>query len=311
MRFVLTLLIVIGPPCCLAQQASQLKGENRALTAETGLLSCDDDAYEIELKRFKKQALQSVSVAAGWMGDLDGSGGLSSSYLDASIGSGIPLGSFDNIIGVKPRFRVDWIDAEPTIDIPSELYQFELQFFYRRPIHDRLSAMAIFSPSIRSDLTTSDNAFRVFALGLLNWECVPDRLTLSGGAVYLGRADLPVLPAIGLTWTPSRIAKLDLRFPSSKFSYRLAKNGGRSEKWAYLSAGLGGNTWAVSRDSSLSDELSLRDFRLTLGVEKLVDGGGGWFAESGYAFNRKLEYEIDDTELKLGDGVLFRCGWTY
>jgi len=43
----------------------------------------------------------------------------------------------------------------------------------------------------------------------------------------------------------------------------------------------------------------------------LVDGGGGWFAESGYAFNRKLEYEIDDTELKLGDGVLFRCGWAY
>ncbi len=271
---------------------------------------CDLDDAEAELTRFKKKALQSVSISAGWMADSSGEG-LSGSYLDASIGSGIPLGNFDNIVAVKPRFRVDWVNAEPTIEIPSELYQFELQFFYRRPIRDRLSAMAIFSPSVRSDLTTSDNAFRVFALGLLNWECVPERLTLSGGAVYLGRADLPVLPAIGLTWTPSRKAKLDLRFPSSRLSYRLAKDGRRSEKWAYLSAGLGGNTWAVTRDSSLTDELSLRDFRLLLGVEKLLDGGGGWFLESGYAFNRQLEYESEDTELKLGDGILLRGGWRY
>jgi len=311
MRFVLTLLIFVGTSCCVAQQIPDLEPDNQDQTAAPGFLACDDDECEIELRRFKKQALQRVSLAAGWMGDLDGGRGLRSSYLDASLESGIPLGSFDNIIGVKPRFRVDWIDAELTVDIPSELYQFELQFFYRRPIHDRLSMIGIFSPSIRSDLKTSDNAFRVSALALLNWECIRDRIMLSAGAVYLGRADLPVLPALGLSWTPSRIAKLDLRFPSSRLSYRLAKSGGESEKWAYLSAGLGGNTWAVSRSSSLSDELSLRDFRLTLGIEKLVDGGGGWFAESGYAFNRKLEYEIDDKELNLGDAVVFRSGWSY
>ena len=244
---------------------------------------CDSDTAEIELSRYKKQALQSVSLSTGWMADLGGNG-LSSGHLDASIGSGIPLGSFDNIVGVTPRFRIDWIDAEPSIDIPEELYQFELQFFYRRPIREDLSAMAIISPSVRSDLTTSDEAFRIFALGLLNWECVPDRLVLSAGAVYLGRADLPVLPAVGLSWTPNRKTKLDLRFPFSKLSYRLAKDGGRSETWSYLSAGLGGNTWAVTRASSATDELSLRDIRLMLGVEKIIDGGGGWFAETGFAF---------------------------
>lgn len=265
---------------------------------------------EAELSRFKKQALQSISVSSGWLADV-GDDGLSSSFLEASIGSGIPLGSFDNILGVKPRFRVDWMDAQPTIDIPEELYQFELQFFYRRPIHERLSAMAIVSPSIRSDLTTSDDAFRVFALGLLNWECISDRLTVSAGAVYLGRADLPVLPAIGLTWTPTRKSKLDLRFPASKLSYRLNKDGRRSERWAYLSTGLGGNTWAVTRRDSTTDELSLRDLRITLGIEKLIDGGGGWFIEGGYAFSRRIEYERDESELQLDDAALLRGGWRY
>lgn len=291
-------------------------GSGRVVFAQLGdwstdaVACCEMDDPEAELSRFKKQALQSIGVSAGGVVDSDGDG-LSTSFLDVSIGSGIPLGSFDNILGVTPRIRVDWIDAEPTIDIPSELYQFELQFFYRRPISDRLSAMAIVSPSIRSDLTTSDNAFRVFALALLNWQCVPERLTVSGGAVFLGRADLPVLPAIGLTWTPNRLTRLDLRFPSSKLAYRLAKDGRRSEKWAYVSAGLGGNTWAVTRENDTTDELSLRDFRLSLGVEKLLDGGGGWFVEGGYAFSRRIEYESDESEVKLGDGLLLQGGWRY
>ncbi len=272
--------------------------------------ACDAEEDESELVLFKKQALQSFAVSAGWQADPSG-GGLSGSFLEASIGSGIPLGNFDHILGVRPRFRVDWVDTDPTVDVPRELYEFEVQFFYRRPIHDRLSAIGIFSPSIRSDLTTSDNAFRVFALALLNWEWVPDRLTLSGGAVYLGRADLPVLPAIGLTWNPNRKTRIDLRFPSSRISYRLAKDGGRSETWSYLAASIGGNTWAVTRASNVTDELSLNDFRLTFGIEKLVSGGGGWFAETGVAFNRQLEYEKDDTEWDFGDGLLLSGGWRY
>ncbi len=294
------------------QPATQQPGTVDLVTpiSYPGSLECDEQVPEIELARFKKQALQSISLSTGWMADISG-GGFSSSFLEASIGSGIPLGNFDNIVGVKPGFRVDWIQADPTIDVPKELYQFELQFFYRRPLRERLSAIAVISPSIRSDLTTSDDAFRVFALGLLNWECIPDRLILSSGVVFLGRADLPVLPALGVTWTPNNKTKLELRFPSSLLSYRIAKDGGQSETWAYLSAGLGGNTWSVTRNSSTTDELSLRDFRLTTGINKLLDGGGGWFVETGYAFARRIEYERDSTIVNLGDGFLIQGGWRY
>ena len=308
LRLCIVLLNAIAASGSVAQQpiASLFARES-----SSGIeIDCDDPFAEKELSRFKKQALQSVSLSSGYMADLDGSG-LSSGYFDASVGSGIPLGSFDNLIGVKPRFRIDWIDAHPMIDVPDELYQFELQFFYRKPIHDRLSAMAIVSPSIRSDLTTEHNAFRVFALGLFNWEYIADRLVISAGAVYLGRADVPVLPALGLTWTPNLKTRMELRFPTSKVSYRLAKDGGHSETWAHLSAGLGGNTWAVTRQSSATDELSLRDFRIAVGIEKLLDGGGGWFAETGFAFGRRIEYESDQSEVNLDDGWLLQAGWRY
>ena len=265
---------------------------------------------EVELRRFKRQPLQSVSITGGGLLDL-GDSGLSGSYADFAIGSGVPLGSFENILGVKPRVRIDWLDAPLSLDVPSELYQFELQFFYRRPICERLSAMAIFSPSIRSDLTTDERAFRVFALALVNWDYIPDRLLLSGGAVFLGRADLPVLPAVGVTWTPTATTQLDLQFPNSRLSHRLAKAGGDSETWMFLSAGLGGNTWAVTRQSGQVDELSLRDYRFTAGLEKRLDGGGGWFVESGIAVGRSVEYERNQTERRVDGALLIQAGWRY
>jgi hypothetical protein len=306
------LLLFLGAACFgqdsyLAPPQDQSGGTG---TISFRLAECDEAPAEVELKRFKKQAIQSVAILGGGTFEFDRRE-LNSSFLDVGVGTGIPLGSFDNILGVTPRFRVDWIDAASNIDIPEQLYEFELQFFHRRPIRDRLSLLAIVSPSIRSDLTTSDRAFRVFALGLLNWECVPERLTLSAGAVVLGRADLPALPAFGVVWTPNRRTKLDLRFPLTRFSYRLAKNGGQSETWAYLSGGIGGNTWAVTLDNDQTDELSLRDYRLVLGMERLVDGGGGCFAEFGVALGRRLEYERIDTEISFDDAAIVSAGWRY
>ena len=270
---------------------------------------------EAIVPRYKKQALQSMSLSGGFLADI-GSKQLSSQFLEASIGSGIPLGTFDNILGIRPSVRVDWIDADDSIGAPEELYEFQLQFFYRKKLRENLSVLAIISPSMRSDLSTSNRAFRLFALGLFNWQCIPRKLTISAGVVSLGRSDLPVLPALGLSWTPTRRTKLDLRFPSSKFAYRLRKESSNSETWAYSLLGLGGNTWAVTRnvggtDDTMTDEFSLRDIRFVFGLERIVSGGGGWFAEAGYTFSRRLEFEHDPVELNLGDAILLQAGWRY
>lgn len=278
--------------------------------AQLPAVSGGDPFADVPVNRFKKQAIQQVAVSGGWMA-ATANGDLSSSFFEASIGIGVPLGSFDNILAVTPSFRVDAIDARDGLEVPSELFETGVSFFYRRPVSERLSTTFIVRPSIRSDLTTSDQAFRLFGLVLLNWECRPDELTLSMGAVYPDRADLPLLPAVGLTWTPNPAARLDLRFPESKLQWRLAKDGSQSETWSYLSAGIGGNTWAVTRSGGDSDELSLRDIRFVSGIEHVTDGGGGWFAEVGYAVNRRIEYENSNAEVGLSDGVLIQAGWRY
>ena len=140
---------------------------------------------------------------------------------------------------------------------------------------------------------------------------MPEQLSLSFGAVALGRADLPVLPAVGLTWTPRTTTRLELQFPQSRFAWRLAKDGGASETWLSLSGGIGGNTWAVTRADGQSDAVSLGDIRFLLGLERIVDGGGGWCANVGYAFNRHFQYQSTDEKTDLSDGVILQAGWRY
>lgn len=323
MRFAIALLLcAVLPPLCLAQAPGDLSFLTSTAVAVNPPSGVDLSSYaepvppvavvadEVPVRRFKKQAIQKVSVSGGRLTATDG-GDLSSSFLETSLGLGIPLGNFDNILGVTPAFRVDWIDAAPGLDVPAELYETGVQFFWRKPISDRSNAMAIVRPGVRSDFTTSDNAVKVFGLGLLTWQYLPETLSVSFGAVYLDRADIPLLPAVGLTWTPQPITRLDLRFPESRLSHRVAKNGATSETWGYLSGGLGGNTWAVTRRSGQSDQISLRDLRLLAGLEQIVDGGGGWFVAAAYAFNRRIEYENTDSEISLSDGVLLQAGWTW
>lgn len=277
---------------------------------------CESPEVEVELERYKRQALQSLSLEFGGVSRFE-SDSLQNGFLEIGIGTGIPLGSLDHILGLTPRVRVDWLDLSDQValpagyELPSDLYQFDLQFFYRRSLSERLSVLAIVSPAIRSDLSTDDRAMRLFALGLLNWEWIPDRVTLSGGAVMLGRADLPVLPALGLMWTPNRRTRLDLRFPLAKAGYRLTKDGGNSETWAYISGGLGGTTWAVTKADGQTDEFSLRDYRLFIGWERLVSGGGGCFTELGVALGRRVEWERPHLEVEFPSAAMIQAGWRY
>lgn len=79
----------------------------------------------------------------------------------------------------------------------------------------------------------------------------------------------------------------------------------------YFDFGLGGNTWAVTRNDSRSDELSLRDLRLALGIDTVIDGGGGHFLELAAATRRRLEYENEGVKRDLPDALLIRGGWRY
>jgi len=257
------------------------------LCAETACDTVSD--CDLPLVRFRKGCYQGSQLNYGYVHDDPGTG-LSIRTLDTYATFAIPLGSMDNVISFTPFFRADMLDAAATLDVPGTLYETGVKAFWRRPVNDRYSTMVLLTPSVRSDFQTSEGAFRLFGLGLLTYQAIPDRLSISGGAVYTGREDFPVLPAMGLLWTPTSEWRFDVQFPSPRISYRLAKNGATSETWAYLGGVFGGNTWAVTRASGASDMLTIRDLRLVLGAEHLLAENRGVFGEVGYVFDRSMEY---------------------
>ena len=78
-----------------------------------------------------------------------------------------------------------------------------------------------------------------------------------------------------------------------------------------MGGNLGGNTTDGRRADGPADQLSLRDYRLAWGVERITAGGGGWFAEAGYVFGRQLEYEVTPLEVSFSDALLLRAGFAF
>lgn len=280
----------------------------------TSRFSGDSDSQTSTLPpitRFRRSAFQGIQAATGVVGGGTGDAYLNINHLIATAGFAVPLGSPDDILLVSPGFRMDFLQKDAATDLPAALYEPSVRFFHQRPIDDRLGALLILTPSIRSDFTTTQDAFRVFGVAMLTWQAIPGELAVSAGVIYLDRADVPAIPGAGLTWTPSLRWKVDLQFPQPRISYRLNRDGNISESWVYLGGGFGGNSWAVTRTNGEQDVLTINDLRMLVGYEKVVCDNRGWFVEAGWAFNRSMEYEKNPLVQDFSDGLLARAGISF
>ena len=191
------------------------------------------------------------------------------------------------------------------------MYGATVDFIWRLNWNEQWGTILAVRPGVQSDFTTSRNAFRVSALALVSWKIIPDRLTAVFGVAYADRNDFQILPAVGVTWLPDARRRFEIVFPRPKIAYRVGHIPYCSEDWVYVRGNIGGNTWAVTRTSGAKDELTLFDYRVSLGVERVVDGGGGVFAEIGWVFGRRLEYESNNLELNFNDSFVIEAGFTY
>ncbi|MEM9365135.1 MAG: hypothetical protein AAGD07_04000 [Planctomycetota bacterium] len=261
---------------------------------------------EAKVERFRRSFFQGFGFEGGTLFDLgDRLGGLNISHQEVSASFGVPLFSLRHILAVQPYFRADHLDGPTAIDIPNTLYDTGVRFFNRTELSERFSTTLLITPSIRSDFQTSEDAFRVFGLGLVNWS-PNERWTFSAGAVYLDREDLSLLPAVGFQWKPRPDWKVDGVFPRPRVAKRVWKDGSNGEAWTYLGLGIGGNTWAVERVTGDKDQITLREFRLLLGYELILAGNRGMELEGGYSFGRSAEYTSDELRRDLDDGVFVR-----
>ncbi len=301
--------IVLGLAMISAQAAPAVAGGPPPCACGEGACDCTIAVdCETPIQSYRKSFYQGSEVLAGHLFDTgDKLGGMDQTFEEVRASFGVPLGSMDNLLGFRPYFRADHLRGPVGIDAPGTLYDTGVAIFNQKTWTDRWTSTIVVTPSVRSDMTTSEKAFRLFGLALANWKCRDD-LTLSFGAVYFDRADFRLLPAIGLSWQPTPQWKIDATMPRPRISKRLWKDGGNAEGWAYMGGSIGGNTWAVTRANGARDELTIRDLRLLFGYEVIRHGNRGCFVEGGAAFDRRIEYERQNFERSLDTGLFLSAG---
>ena len=126
-----------------------------------------------------------------------------------------------------------------------DLHELSASVFFRKPLNQKSNLLINIRPGYLGDFEASSNTFGMFGMALITRKLEAHDLTLSYGIVHLNQVQPGLLPGLGLRWEPDPKMIIDLRFPESKISSRLWKNGRLSEHWLHTSIGFGGNRWGI------------------------------------------------------------------
>jgi hypothetical protein len=220
------------------------------------------------------------------------------------------------------------MDVVPTAHaaLPSRVYSAFLDIGWKSDpakafgveLSGRLGLYTDFEESVESD------AFRPMGIALLRYNLTPT-LALRAGVDYINRADIKLLPAGGLLWTPNPKTRWDIYFPKPKLASYLTTLGNR-ELWWYIGGEYGGGAWVVTLDDSDPTVAGLQpgrtlmdinDYRVFVGMElnnPAAAGVGtkGLFLEVGYVFEREvLLLSFPDYGFTPGETFMLRGGITF
>ncbi len=180
---------------------------------------------------------------------------------------------------------------------------------------------------VYTDFDTVDSeAIRPMGLALLRYNLTPT-MALKAGVSYINRADIKLLPAGGITWTPNPKRKWDIFFPQPKLSQYLTTLGTR-DLWWYVAGEYGGGVWSVDLaypDLDTADTtdfatartlMDINDIRVTIGFElgspaNSSVGQKGLFFEVGYVWNREMVLVVPVQTYSLNDTWMLRGGFTF
>lgn len=222
-----------------------------------------------------------------------------------------------------------WGAPAVSLDFPEEAFSGFLDVGWRSSPDRAFGAELGGRIGVYSDFSGVENeSVRPMGLALLRYNLTPT-IAVKGGVSYINRADIKLLPAIGILWTPNPKCKWDIFFPQPKLSSYLTTLG-NYDLWWYVTGEYGGGVWTPKvavRDAAnpaivlwqgrpLTD---INDLRVSLGIEvgPPVTGGigqRGLFFEVGYVFDRKVYMAVPtlpDLELSLNDTWMLRGGFAF
>ena len=230
--------------------------------------------------------------------------------LDLSATVAVPAPTRKWPLLITPAFNVRYLDGPVAPDLPARIYETYVDFVWVPRFTDRWTAIVGVAPSLYTDFEASDaDAFRITGKGLVRYDWVPGQVQLIAGVLFLNRDDIRLLPAGGIIWKPAPNRDYQLLFPRPKLAHRIMVGPGY-EDWVYIGGEFGGNTFAV-RQAGVSQKITLRDYRILLGLERRKNGGAGYRIEVGYVFSRVIEFDSGLPDVVGADTALVRGGVTF
>jgi len=292
------------PPLPTISPASYSDALSRSLLPE------DEAAFQTgRISSHKDGVFQKLAFTAMWLDRANPTDvGVTEFELYSSFA--FPMPTRDRPLIVTPGFESRLLDGPIAPDLPSELHDAYLQLRYLTKLTDRWGVDLAVSPGVHSDFQQWDEAaLRItgHVIGSFEWSC---DLKLVLGVLYLDRDDINFLPAAGVIWTPWDDIRFELVFPRPKIAMQFNYGDG-FEDWLYLAGELGGGSWSIERAAGPLDVVTMRDYRLMLGLERKRPGGAGHRLEIGWVFGREFEYASVTPDIEPDDAVFLRAGVTF
>lgn len=255
---------------------------------------------------------QRILFRGTWLPALGGND-LGTAELDLSAVFGFPFPTRQSPLLVTPDFAVHYLDGPTTIDLPPRVYDASVQFRWLRKLNQRWAMDLAVQPGVYTDFRSgASDALRILGRGLAIYDQSPTTRWVLGVA-HLARSDVDILPVGGVIYAPGDDWRWDLVFPQPKIARRIASVAGPRpcERWAYIAGEFGGGVWAINPIGGPADTITLRDYRLLLGIETKVPSGLDRRVEVGYIFGRTIEFDSSQPDFELRDTLLLRVGASY
>ena len=248
------------------------------------------------------------------------------------VGGGLSLTEFDlrsthGLRGVPPFVTVspglnvvlpdgpDTRDfAAPGPDLNEGLWGVNAELMAFMPLSERWAAQVAVAPGVYSDFEAAGRDLVRVPGRVLGIYTHSPRTQFTVGAVYLARDDVGWLPAVGMIHRPTDRTAIELILPRPRVIHRFWGTGKDDGGFGYVAGELGGGMWSVRRSASgpirqgFADTATLSDLRLLGGLEVKRTGRLTWLAETGYVFNRQVEYQSGVGDANFGEAWLIRVG---
>lgn len=211
-----------------------------------------------------------------------------------------------------------WVTTGPARFFPSKAYSAFVDVGWESDPQTRFGVEASGRIGVFTDFEhVETESLRPMGLVLLRYN-MTTKVVLKAGVDYINRADVKLLPAGGIVWTPNSQTRFDIYFPQPKFASYLTTLG-NWDLWWYVAGEYGGGVWTLRYDGVIgpganSESLTdINDLRLMIGLELGPPTTGGLgqrgiFFEVGYVWDREIVVVAANASQRLSDTIMLRGG---